>query len=141
MSTRTLPILLLFLATAANAAPEARRYPWGDAWNPAQANTAEAGPRDTRPVGETAGDRGPYGVWDMAGNAAEWVRDAWDPAFYIRSPSRNPVNDTDTRRGVARGGAWCLTEWDARTTSRQILLPSVMRRYMGFRCAETVPTP
>ena len=40
-----------------------------------------------------------------------------------------------------RGGAWCLTEWDARTTSRRGLGSGVQRRYMGFRCAETVPAP
>ena len=77
----------------------------------------------------------------MAGNAREWVEDAWDEHYYMTSPARNPVNEGPAPRYVVRGGAWCLTEWDARTTSRQVLVASSQRRYIGFRCAETVPKP
>ena len=116
-----------------------RNYPWGNKWIATNANTAEAGPWATVPIGSIAGDRSPYDIWDMAGNASEWVRDIWDEAYYIRSPSHNPINDGTSSRYTVRGGAWCLTEWDARTTSRQILIRSTKRRYMGFRCAETIP--
>ena len=118
-----------------------RRYPWGDRWQPENTNTREAGIGNTVAVGSLRADRSPYGVWDMAGNAREWVEDAWDESYYMTSPARNPVNEGSVGRYVVRGGAWCLTEWDARTTSRQVLISSAQRRYMGFRCAETVPTP
>ena len=118
-----------------------RRYPWGNEWHPRHTNTREAGPGRTAPVGTTLADTSPYGAQDMAGNVREWVEDEWDEAFYSSSPVLNPLNEGERRRAVVRGGAWCLTEWDARTTSRQALIPTSRRRYMGFRCAQTVPKP
>ena len=117
---------------------DGRKYPWGNKWMLSNVNTSETGKNITVPCGSIAGDLSPYGVSDMAGNASEWVIDFWDIAYYMHSPSRNPVNGKTSQRGVSRGGSWCLTEWDARTTSRHILFRSSMRRYMGFRCAETV---
>ena len=118
-----------------------RRYPWGSDWRPQRTNTREAGTGRLLPVGTAAADRSPYGAHDMAGNVREWVEDEWDEAFYSASPLRNPLKEGPRRRVVVRGGAWCLTEWDARSTSRQPLIPSSRRRYMGFRCAQTVPKP
>jgi len=118
-----------------------RRYPWGNRWDPKNTVTRESGATEPLPVGSRPADRSPYGAMDMAGNVAEWVLDAWAEDYYLSSPTDNPVNQEGAWQRVVRGGAWCLTEWDARTTSRQFLGPSVQRRYVGFRCAETVPEP
>lgn len=120
---------------------DARRYPWGNTWDPKNTSTRESGRNDSQPVGSRPADCSPYGAMDMAGNVREWVEDGWEEAYYATSPTDNPVNEENTNQRVVRGGAWCLTEWDARTTSRQFLSPGVQRRYMGFRCAETVPEP
>jgi len=120
---------------------DGRRYPWGTTWDPAKTNTREAGAGHAVPVGTMGQDRSPCGAMDMAGNVREWVQDVWDADFYLTSPMRNPVCEGPRTRCVVRGGAWCLTEWDARTTSRQVQIASSHRRYMGFRCAETVPAP
>lgn len=120
---------------------DARRYPWGQEWSPRRLITAEAGWHEAQAVGSQEGDRSPCGAWDMAGNVREWVEDVWQEDFYLRSPPQNPVARGPHYRGVTRGGAWCLTEWDARTTSRQPLPFNACRRYMGFRCAESVPPP
>ena len=120
---------------------DGRRYPWGNEWQPGDTNTREVGPGRAVAVGSVESDRSPYGVRDLAGNVREWVQDVWDERYYLSSPSRNPVKEGPLRRCVVRGGAWCLTEWDARVTSRQVLVPSSQRRYMGFRCAQTVPKP
>ncbi|MBM4050476.1 MAG: hypothetical protein FJ279_35730, partial [Planctomycetes bacterium] len=122
--------------------PDGLRYPWGNTWDPKRTNTREAGPGHALAVGSVAADRSAYGVLDLAGNAAEWVQDSWDESFYQTSPVRNPVNDQGAgQRYVVRGGAYCLTEWDARATSRQFLYSGAQRRYLGFRCAESVPPP
>ena len=115
---------------------DGRRYPWGEVWLPANLNTVEKGPGRTSAVGAIAGDRSPYNIWDMGGNVREWVQDTWEENYYLRSPLHNPVCTAANSRRVNRGGAWCLTEWDARTTSRNMLGASSTRRYMGFRCAE-----
>jgi len=119
---------------------DGRRYPWGNQWEPKNTNTSEGGAGQPLPVGSRPKDISPFGVMDMAGNVREWVFDSWKEDFYSQSPVTDPVNSEGFER-VVRGGAWCLTEWDARTTSRQFLNPGVQRRYMGFRCAETVPEP
>lgn len=117
------------------------RYPWGNQWDPKNTNSRESGLGDTRPVGSNVKDCSPYGALDMSGNVAEWIEDSWDEFFYLTSPADNPVNEKDGWQRVVRGGAWCLTEWDARATSRKFLNPGVQRRYMGVRCVETVPEP
>ncbi len=119
---------------------EGRRYPWGDEWDPENTVTSE-GSDGTAPVGSTPGDQSPYGVADMGGNVMEWVADVWQEDFYSQSPVDNPKATGQRRRGVARGGAWCLTEWDSRATSRKRQAPYAQRRYMGFRCAEDVLEP
>lgn len=118
-----------------------RRYPWGSQWDPKKLVTRESGATEAQPVGSHLGDRSHCGALDMAGNVSEWVADAWDEHYYLSSPTDNPVNAENGARYVTRGGAWCLTEWDARVTSRKELGTGVERRYMGFRCAETVPEP
>jgi formylglycine-generating enzyme required for sulfatase activity len=58
---------------AAAQGPDARRYPWGDDFDPARANAEEHGVGGTLPVGRLAAGESPYGVLDLAGNAAEWT--------------------------------------------------------------------
>lgn len=120
---------------------DGRRYPWGNDWLPRQTNVRESRGEETRPVETTPGDTSPFAVRDMAGNAQEWVADAWQEDFYQTSPVQDPINEGPASRHVVRGGAWCLTEWDARTTSRKGLIRICKRRYLGFRCAKTVPKP
>jgi formylglycine-generating enzyme required for sulfatase activity len=117
--------------------PQGWRYPWGNEWAPRRTNTRESGPGQPVPVGSIAGDRSAEGVWDLAGNVSEWVFDPWDEAMYQSSPTRNPVAAGSRYRSLVRGGAWCLTEWDCRATSRRSQIDSAARRYSGFRCAET----
>jgi len=120
---------------------DGRRYPWGNDWAPKQTNVRKSQAGKPRPVETTAGDTSPFGVNDLAGNAQEWVDDAWQEDFYQTSPVQDPSNEGPASRHVVRGGAWCLTEWDARATSRKGLIRTCKRRYLGFRCAETVPKP
>jgi serine/threonine protein kinase/formylglycine-generating enzyme required for sulfatase activity len=49
-------------------------YPWGDALDPANFPTANGGIWD---VGSVPGNKSQFGVFDMAGNAWEWVGEAY----------------------------------------------------------------
>ena len=120
---------------------DGRRYPWGSDWIPRQTTVRESSRGKPRPVEVTKGDVSPFGAHDMAGNAREWVADAWQEDYYQTSPVHDPINEGPASRHTVRGGAWCLTEWDARVTSRKGLIRPCKRRYLGFRCAETVPKP
>jgi formylglycine-generating enzyme required for sulfatase activity len=80
------------------------------------ANYQGQGGRDTfeglAPVGSFPPN--PYGLYDMSGNAAEFVFDVYDAAYYAGSPRHNPIGPgpgmfVGTLPGglaVWRGGAW-----------------------------------
>lgn len=49
----------------------------------------------------------PYGVYHMAGNAAEWVSDFFDPQYYGKSPLKDPQGPEKGEKGhVFRGGSF-----------------------------------
>jgi formylglycine-generating enzyme required for sulfatase activity len=85
----------------ANPLPE-REYPWGndapDAEGAHRCNhaSAEDGFANTAPVGSFSRFNSPYGVADMAGNAAEWTLDWYSTSHHA---------DLDGYR-VVRGGSW-----------------------------------
>ena len=85
--------------------PDGRTWPWGNEWQDGWANLS--GPEDgygpTAPVGSFPNDVSPYGLLDVAGNAAEWVADWFDKDYYARSPARNPTGPASGDQRVRRG--------------------------------------
>ncbi len=53
--------------------PDGRRFPWGQAWDPARLNSHDLGPFDTTPVGADPAGASPYGLLDAAGQVFEWT--------------------------------------------------------------------
>jgi len=116
-------------------------YPWGSVWNPDLARTSipatgEVGPR---PVASylSAG----FGLYDMAGNVAEWVADWYDPEYYIglynqRQTVANPAGPTAGEQRVVRGGSWDSKPFFARSVHRQSADPSSTTAWIGFRCVQ-----
>ena len=127
------------------------KYPWGSGIDASKANYGKSIPLDilttlTTPVGNYAPNG--YGLYDMAGNVAEWCLDEYDSGFYARSPRRNPVAggwigknfaavQTNTRR-VVRGGGWLTPARYLRVANRGGLTPTDTFEYFGFRCARAV---
>ncbi len=62
---------------------EGRRFPWGDDWNPGLANSHDAGPFDTLPVGRFADGASPFGLLDGAGQVFEWTATAAGAGRFI----------------------------------------------------------
>jgi formylglycine-generating enzyme required for sulfatase activity len=85
---------------------DGRTYPWGDEWDASKANTSEAGPGDTTPVGAYPQGASPYGALDMAGNVWEWVADWYGEDYYRESPGENPLGPASGTNRVVRGGSW-----------------------------------
>lgn len=112
-----------------------RSWPWGNEPNQSAANIATD---RTAPVTRYPGDVSAYGVFDMGGNAAEWVNDFYGP--YVGNERPDPSYGQKAR--VMRGGSYKSGSLDeARTTSRNYipvaLDPLKIKRTgpIGFRCA------
>jgi toxoflavin biosynthesis protein ToxD len=113
---------------------DGRQYPWGEEFRPEAANTVEAGPLTTTPIGIHPAGRGPFGLHDMAGNVEEYVADDYRPY----PGGQFVADDLQLQQGgyrIARGGSF--TRYGDLTRCR--------RRHgwydkpiyaMGFRLAE-----
>jgi len=62
---------------------DGRRFPWGDIFDPARLNSADAGPFDTLPVGRFPDGAGPFGLLDGAGQVFEWTSTPATAGRYI----------------------------------------------------------
>ncbi|HTP07315.1 MAG TPA: SUMF1/EgtB/PvdO family nonheme iron enzyme, partial [Anaerolineae bacterium] len=70
---------------------DARKFPWGNTFDPARANSALNLDLITTAVDSHPNGASPYGAVDMAGNVWEWVADWYDETYYTRSPQANPT--------------------------------------------------
>jgi formylglycine-generating enzyme required for sulfatase activity len=90
-------------------------------------------------VGSFPTGASPYGLLDMAGNAAEWVADWFAEDYYGQSPPQNPTGPAGGTRRVIRGtisNAGGGPE-KCRTVARHSSEPEAPRYIYGFRCVST----
>jgi len=122
---------------------DGRIYPWGNTWDPLNARTSVPATTKIGPVGIDSYPSGvsPFGLYDMAGNVAEWVSDWYDPAFYSKpeASGTDPVGPTVGSQKVVRGGSWDSKPFFARSVHRQSLDPQAATNGTGFRCAANAP--
>jgi formylglycine-generating enzyme required for sulfatase activity len=78
----------------------------------------------------------PYGLFDIGGNAGEWVMDCWHDT-YIRAPSDGEawINPGCEQR-VIRGGHWASSPDQARSAFRLFAKPNYHDARTGFRVAK-----
>jgi formylglycine-generating enzyme required for sulfatase activity len=115
---------------------DARRYPWGDDWDPSRCNTQDGGPHGPTAAGVYPDCVGPYGVLDLAGSVWEWCADWYDEAYYQESPADDPRGPETGRLRVSRGGSWVNPSQWARSAYRQGTEPMWPNPLRGFRCVE-----
>ena len=129
---------------------DGRIYPWGN--EPAglsRANfgrTGLSGPVRDRPerlllyppiISVDKYDNGvsPYGVFQLAGNVAEWTADWYDPHYYKTAPDRKPKGPEKGTQRAFRGGGWIDSTPSVRPAQRNGTDPNTKMNWLGFRCA------
>jgi eukaryotic-like serine/threonine-protein kinase len=75
---------------------------------------------DAKPLKRTSAvgsyDANAWGLFDMAGNVAQWCADGWRP--YTTEPQTDPVGTLDDTTRMQRGGAWGKIAWRCRSGYR-----------------------
>lgn len=138
---------------AARGGLEGRRFPWGDELTPGgvhrcniwqgtfpSEDTAEDGYAGTAPV--TAFEPNGFGLYNMVGNAWEWVSDWFHPRAHAHpnAPRRNPAGPARGSARVMRGGSYmCHASYcyRYRVAARSSAPPDSGTGNMGFRIARS----
>jgi formylglycine-generating enzyme required for sulfatase activity len=111
-----------------------RRYPWGD-----QPIRWTRRFQQIDPVMSVPEDVSPYGVFDLAGNAVEWVRDWYDPSYYNRLRDKttlDPTGPPTRQKGIQRVIKGNSKEW--LMYARQGMDSDRRAASIGFRCSLAV---
>jgi formylglycine-generating enzyme required for sulfatase activity len=119
---------------------DGRQFPWGGDFDRTRANNGD----HLTPIMSYPSGVSPYGAFDMAGNAAEWVDGVYKS--YPRGqgdvlptdlPDRKEVFSDDRR--VYRGGSWNTFPKYLRCSNSESTTPGKRWVYIGFRCAMDPP--
>ena len=79
-----------------------------------------------------------YGLYDMAGNAIEWVSDWYQRDYYASSPVNNPKGPENGTYKVIRGGLYLLGAVEQHVARRDFRRPDTDMSYaISFRCVIT----
>jgi len=76
------------------------------------------------------------GIYDMTGNAAEWVEDNFDFEYYKNSPEEDPYGPEFSSWRTIRGGSIFDESQKLRTTYRHAKEGTLLSPVIGFRLAE-----
>ena len=93
-------------------------------------NQDHCGPAPTR-----SREANGWGIYDMQGNAAEWV---WDYHGSFGQDATDPIGPPEGRTRVLRGGSWLSNAEECRLGSRTPS-PTFARDNFGFRLVRTLP--
>jgi formylglycine-generating enzyme required for sulfatase activity len=115
---------------------DGRTFPWGEEIDPSFAHYDQSG-NNPAPVGTYEKGRSIYSVYDMAGNAQEWVADWYSKNFYENSPVANPIGPVISQYRVLRGGTWYDDAVKVRASARSFSEPEEALLGFGFRCARS----
>ncbi|MGH9659176.1 MAG: formylglycine-generating enzyme family protein [Bryobacteraceae bacterium] len=112
---------------------EGATYPWGEDKPSRQLARYNAidGPAE---VGKCQANY--FGLFDIAGNAWEWVSDWYDIDYYAQAPVSNPRGPAAGKYRILRGGSWADVEKYLTCAYRSWARPAERSPNIGFRCAK-----
>ncbi len=112
---------------------DGRSFPWGEALDPALANTRASSLAATTPVGSYPAGASPCGALDMAGDVWEWTASLERPYPYDPHDGREELAAPGRR--ILRGGCYANPQGFARCACRFRLPPTTRNEFIGFRLA------
>ena len=78
-----------------------------------------------------------YGLYNMAGNVAEWTNTAYNLSSYYMASTMNPnVEDRKNKQKITRGGSWKDVAYYLEVASRDFEYADTARSYIGFRTVQ-----
>ena len=127
-------------------------YPWGGYYTrnnrgcfvanfkPLRGRYTDDGSAQTSQVASYAPNE--YGLYDMAGNVAEWTSSAFDESAYVYTHDMNPDYKYNAlpddpvvmKRKVLRGGSWKDIAYYLQCGTRSYEYQDSSSCYIGFRC-------
>ena len=111
------------------------RYPWGNTSPDSSKLNYNQELKKTTAVGSFDSGKSDYGLYDLSGNASEWVNDWHFPEYYLFSPKENPRGPEKGQYKVIRGGSWRNNADDVDLVYRNATTPKNRSLAIGFRCA------
>ena len=129
------------------------QFPWGDSVpdglraNYADKNTdlewrdrdADDGYKYVSPVGSYQANK--FGLYDMAGNVTEWVRDYYSEDYYRYTPEVDPEGPGHGENRVTKGGDWSTGAASLRCAFRGWSRPDLAFNNTGFRVVVDLSSP
>jgi formylglycine-generating enzyme required for sulfatase activity len=82
-----------------------------------------------------------FGLFDMLGNAWEWVSDWYDETYYQESPAVDPTGPEGGLQHVLRGGSWGANARFIRVSERIRGFSGDNKGFNTFRCAGQIFKP
>lgn len=115
---------------------DGRQWPWGNEFKEDSCNVRFSEYGRLLPVGTLAGDRSPYGVYDMCGNVSEWTS-SWYLPYPGSSIKRESFGEIYK---ITRGGSWIMSAMPySRVAYRaNTSAPDFKHRGIGFRCVKDI---
>jgi formylglycine-generating enzyme required for sulfatase activity len=140
---------------AARGGLDLAMYPWGGMYTrnnegcflanfkPLRGNYTDDGGAETIKVGSYEANE--YGLYDMAGNVAEWTSSAYDESAYAFTHDLNPDYKYNAlpddppvlKRKVVRGGSWKDIGYFLQVGVRSYEYQDTAKSYIGFRCVRS----
>lgn len=118
----------------------ATAYFWGAEVGKNHANCFSCGSRwdskGTSPAGSFAPN--PFGLYDMHGNAWQWVQDCYQDSYKGAPTDGSPIVSVECGQRVVRGGSWFFYPRFLRAAVRSRYDPTFRINYLGFRVARTL---